>query len=65
MFFSTNFSKKVTKEKIPLKKRLPKEESSAIILDVLHGEIAQLARAFGSYPKGRGFDPPSRYQIDR
>ena len=40
------------------------KKSSAIILVVLHGEIAQLARAFGSYPKGRGFDPLSRYQID-
>ena len=28
----------------------------------VYGEIAQLARAFGSYPKGRGFDSPSRYQ---
>ena len=28
-----------------------------------YGEVAQLARAFGSYPKGRGFDPPSRYHI--
>ena len=27
-----------------------------------YGDVAQLARAFGSYPKGRGFDPPSRYQ---
>ncbi len=29
-----------------------------------YGEIAQLARAIGSYPIGRGFDPLSRYQID-
>ena len=27
-----------------------------------YGEIAQLARASGSYPEGRGFDPLSRYQ---
>ena len=27
------------------------------------GEIAQLARALGSYPKGRGFDSPSRYHV--
>ena len=27
------------------------------------GEIAQLARASGSYPEGRGFDPLSRYQM--
>src|SRR5690606_34417592 len=25
------------------------------------GGVAQLARAFGSYPKGRGFDPLRRY----
>ena len=30
----------------------------------LHGEIAQLARALGSYPKGRGFDSLSRYQYE-
>ena len=29
---------------------------------VVYGEIAQLARASGSYPEGRGFDPLSRYQ---
>ena len=28
-----------------------------------HGGVAQLARAFGSYPKGRGFDSLCRYQI--
>ena len=27
------------------------------------GEVAQLARAIGSYPIGRGFDPPSRYHM--
>ena len=26
-----------------------------------YGGVAQLARAFGSYPKGRGFDPLRRY----
>ena len=30
---------------------------------VIYGEIAQLARASGSYPEGRGFDPPSRYHM--
>ena len=25
------------------------------------GGVAQLARASGSYPGGRGFDPPRRY----
>lgn len=29
---------------------------------VKHGEIAQLARATGSYPVGREFESPSRYQ---
>ena len=29
---------------------------------MIYGEIAQLARASGSYPEGRGFDPLSRYQ---
>ena len=28
---------------------------------LLYGDVAQLARAFGSYPKGRGFDPLRRY----
>ena len=28
-----------------------------------YGGVAQLARAFGSYPKGRGFDPLRRYHI--
>ena len=27
----------------------------------IHGEIAQLARARGSYPRCRGFESPSRY----
>ena len=29
----------------------------------LHGEVAQLARAIGSYPVGRGFDSHSRYHF--
>ncbi len=29
-----------------------------------HGDVAQLARAPGSYPGGRGFDPLRRYHID-
>lgn len=29
-----------------------------------YGEIAQLARAIGSYPIGRGFDPLSRYHVE-
>ena len=30
---------------------------------LIYGGVAQLARAFGSYPKGRGFDPLRRYHI--
>ncbi|MDF2936726.1 MAG: hypothetical protein K0Q90_2099 [Paenibacillaceae bacterium] len=30
-----------------------------------YGGVAQLARAFGSYPKGRGFDSLRRYHISR
>ena len=30
-----------------------------------YGEIAQLARAHGSYPWCRGFESPSRYDIGR
>ena len=29
-----------------------------------YGGVAQLARASGSYPGGRGFDPLRRYTID-
>ena len=28
------------------------------------GGVAQLARASGSYPGGRGFDPPRRYKVN-
>ena len=34
-----------------------------IYIAYFYGEIAQLARASGSYPEGRGFDPLSRYQL--
>ena len=34
-----------------------------IIVLFSYGEIAQLARAIGSYPIGRGFDSLSRYQF--
>ena len=30
----------------------------------INGGVAQLARASGSYPGGRGFDPLRRYTID-
>ena len=28
-----------------------------------NGDVAQLARASGSYPEGRGFDPLRRYHM--
>ena len=31
---------------------------------IFYGEIAQLARAIGSYPIGQEFESLSRYQID-
>ena len=31
-------------------------------LSELNGGVAQLVRAFGSYPKCRGFESPRRYQ---
>lgn len=31
----------------------------------IHGEVAQLARATGSYPVGREFESPSRYQENK
>ena len=30
----------------------------------INGGVAQLARASGSYPGGRGFDPLRRYIVD-
>ena len=33
----------------------------AKVTDCFYGEIAQLARARGSYPRCRGFKSPSRY----
>ena len=35
-----------------------------LICFIIYGDVAQLARAFGSYPKGRGFDSLRRYQMD-
>ena len=36
--------------------------TSIIILASKNGEVAQLARAFGSYPKGHVFESHLRYQ---
>ena len=30
----------------------------------IYGDVAQLARASGSYPAGREFESPRRYQFD-
>lgn len=35
-----------------------------INLPYVNGAVAQLARASGSYPAGREFESPRRYQID-
>ena len=32
---------------------------------IFYGEVAQLARARGSYPRCRGFESPSRYETKR
>ena len=37
--------------------------TSIIILARKNGEVAQLARAFGSYPKGHVFESHLRYQF--
>ena len=37
--------------------------STILKLNDYFGGVAQLARAFGSYPKGRRFDPYRRYWI--
>ena len=42
---------------------LTNAKKETIIVSVsTYGEIAQLARAFGSYPTGRWFESTSRYQ---
>ena len=38
------------------------QKSFFLVLFSSHGEIAQLARASGSYPAGREFESPLRYQ---
>ena len=34
-----------------------------ILFMLCYGDVAQLARASGSYPEGRGFDSLRRYQL--
>ena len=41
---------------------LTKTQTKCIInIAIAHGEVAQLARASGSYPAGREFESPLRY----
>ena len=47
-------------EHLPYKQRVI---GSSPIGPIQYGEIAQLARAHGSYPWCRGFESPSRYFI--
>ena len=42
---------------------LTKHKTQGIInIAITYGEVAQLARASGSYPAGREFESPLRYQ---
>ena len=51
------------KNKKNREKVLTKPKTSAIIVErLVNGGIAQLARAFGSYPTGRWFKSDFRYQ---
>ena len=51
------------KRKILVKKCLTSEQTYCIILNVANnGEVAQLARASGSYPAGQEFESPLRHQ---
>ena len=60
LFFSTACRDILKK----LKKLLSKiYKYVTMILLTFYGEIAQLASAIGSYPIGRGFESPSRYQF--
>ena len=46
-------------------KKVLKIKNAFVIIDLLlgNGDVAQLARASGSYPEGRGFDSLRRYQL--
>ena len=41
-----------------------KVTGSIPVTSSIHGGIAQLARAIGSYPVGRGFESLPRYQLN-
>lgn len=47
-----------------MSKGLDRHRHDAVILQhFVCGDVAQLVRAFGSYPKGRRFDPHRRYHV--
>ena len=48
-------------EHLPYKQRVTGSSPVGPIFLIKYGEIAQLARARGSYPRCRGFESPSRY----
>ena len=48
-------------EHLPYKQRVIGSSPIGPIPQIEYGEIAQLARAHGSYPWCRGFESPSRY----
>ena len=57
------YEKDRPKRKILVKKCLTSEQTYCIILNVANnGEVAQLARASGSYPAGQEFESPLRHQ---
>ena len=47
-------------------KKVLKNENAFVIIDLSigNGDVAQLARASGSYPEGRGFDSLRRYHFE-
>ena len=51
------------KSKKILKKYCQKQVNMVRFICLTYGGVAQLARASGSYPEGRGFDSLRRYQL--
>ena len=51
-------------EHLPYKQRVIGSSPIGPIPQIEYGEIAQLARAHGSYPWCREFESPSRYYMD-
>ena len=64
VFYKFLNNKSTRKTKISCIFILTKGKTIGIIIIVnSYGEVAQLARAFGSYPKGHVFESHLRYQI--